>query len=297
MKKLIVSLLCLACLLGAVACSKTEEKKDESEKDAAKTTQKVDETTTVEDNETEPAETDAPEHDHTHTEDVPVIEYEVVDTPASKVNKVVSEDDAAQYKAVFIDKNTSYDNTDFTKTGIFTVLYDKFYNVDRYYVWGYDNEEAKTGWQWEFTVADPTTLPKVGSEVTVAGKFTANESALDGKWIENANVTVVSEYNDALCKYDITTMSPTLAEQVQVFYFANNFDLFADDKIALYGEIGANLIINSVNDKSTEDGTKPMWSFHVETGTVLPEEGTPVTVVATLNNHGRLVIDTLYIEG
>lgn len=270
MKRIILLALCLSCLLTAAACGNKSD-----DKSGKKTSGETDPATKQE----APAEPD----------------YEIVEEPALKVNKVVSSEEAAQYKAVFFDKDSSYDNTDVTKTGIFTIVYDKFYNVDRLYVWGYDNDEAKTGWQWEFSVAEGTQLPKAGSEITVTGKFVANDSALDKRWIENASITVVSEYNDALCKYDLTTMSPTLAEQVQVFYLANNTDLFSDDKVALYGEVGENLIINSVNDKESNGETKPLWSFHVANN-VLPEAGTKVTAVGTLNGHGQLTVETLYVE-
>ena len=266
MKKVLLIALALLCLLSAAACGKKSVDAPEKGKESVK--------------EEAPAEPT----------------YNLVEGPAVKVNKIVNADDAAQYKAIFIDKDTSYDNTDFTKTGIFTIVYDKYYNIDRCYVWGYDSEDAKSGWQWEFSVAEGTTLPKIGSEVTVSGKFVESDTALDKRWIENATVTVVSEYNDALCKYDTTTMSPILAEQVQAFYIANNFDLFADDKVAFYGEVGENLIINSLNDKEGTDGVKPAWSFHVTEGTVLPEVGSVVTFVGTLNAHGQLVIDTLYVE-
>lgn len=269
MKKLLLLLLCVACIFGVVACGGT----------------------------TETGEAEG-EHNHSHNEEtVEPHEYTTVDTPAEKVNKVVNADEMALYNDIFFNKNESYDNTEMTKTGIFTILYDAFYGVDRYYVWGYENDTANTGWQWEFTVADPSALPKVGSEVTVTGKFvvsapaedgTKSNSALDGRWIENAKVTVVSEYTKALCKYDLTTMSPILSARVQVPNIVNNLDKF-NDKICLYAKVADHNMLSSTYEDLA-------WSVHTVAGTELPEIGTVVTVVGTFNENGQFVTETLNIE-
>ncbi|MBR5515086.1 MAG: hypothetical protein IKU52_02645 [Clostridia bacterium] len=270
MKKIIICLLCIACLLSVASCGKKNEtvNKDETKK-----------------------ETEV-------TDITPKVEYVTKDEPAAKVNKVVNADEMEQYNKIFFDKDTSFDNTEMTKTGIFTILYDAFYAMDRYYVWGYSSDSATEGWQWEFTVADPSTLPKVGSEVTVKGMFVEKAASedgsktnvpLDGRWIENADVTVVSEYNNSLCKYDLTTMSPILSARVQVPNIVNNLDKF-NDKICLYAKVGENNMLTSTYDELS-------WSVHTLEGTSLPDVGTIVTVVGTFNEHGQFITETLNIEG
>lgn len=261
MKKLIVLVLCISCLLSVTACGK---------KAAVKS-----------------PETDS-SNETTATQTEPAIEYTTVDSPALKVNKIVNADEMAQYNKIFFEKDEAFDNTDMTKTGIFTILYDAFNGVDRYYVWGYDSEEAVSGWQWEFSVAEGTVLPAVGSEVTVTGKFVQNETALDKRWIENAAVTVVSEYKDSPCKYDLTTMSPILSARVQFPNIISNLDKF-NDKVCLYAKVAeGNMLV------SPYEGLE--WSAHTVSGTVLPAVDTYVTVVGTLDAHGQFLTETLYIE-
>lgn len=269
MKKLILLVLCIVCLLSVFSCgeSTTDKSSDASNAPAG----------------------DTADTTHDHEEEVEPHEYTTVDTPAEKVNKIVNADEMAMYNAIFFDKDESYMDTDMTKNGIFTILYDAFNGVDRYYVWGYADDSCTSGWQWEFTVADPATLPKVGSEVSVTGKFVANDSALDKKWIADATVSVVSEYNNALCKYDLTTMSPILSARVQVPNIINNLDKF-NDKICLYAKVADHDMLTSTYDDLS-------WSVHTVAGTTLPEVGTVVTVVGTFNEDKQFVTETLNIEG
>lgn len=273
MKKILLAVLCAAMLLTMAACSSDDPAEGVNNGNPVSGTASADSETVL---------------DHTHEEVTPH-EYTTVDTPALKVNKVVNADEMAMYNAIFFNNDESYMDTEMTKTGIFTILYDAFHGTDRYYVWGYADDSAASGWQWEFTVTDPAALPKVGSEVTVTGKFVANDNALDKKWIENASVTVVSEYNNALCKYDLTTMSPILSARVQVPNIQSHLDQF-NDKICLYAKVGANNILVSAYDDLG-------WTVHTVEGTTLPAEGTIVTVVGTFDDHGHFVTDTLNIEG
>lgn len=264
MKKLLLSVLCAGMLLTMAACSNNDTVSVTSgSKDTITETSPID-----------------PEVEYT---------YVIDENPAVKVNKVVNADEMSMYNAIFFNNDESYMDTEMTKTGIFTILYDAFNETDRYYVWGYADDNGTSGWQWEFTVSDPSLLPKVGSEVTVTGKFVANDNALDKKWIENASLTVVSEYNNALCKYDLTTMSPILSARVQVPNIQGNLDKF-DDKICLYAKVGENNILVSVYDDLP-------WTVHTGHDTVLPAEGTIVTVVGTFDDHGHFTVETLNIEG
>ena len=208
---------------------------------------------------------------------------------APKINDVVNKDEAVQYKEIFFENNTAYDNKKMTKTGIFTILYDAFNDTERYYVWGYENKDRESGWQWEFSVKDPSELPKAGSEVTVSGKFVANEKALDKKWIENASVKVESEYKDSPCKYDLTTMSPVLSARVQMPNIINHPSKFEDESICVYGKLTEGSVLSSPYEDMA-------WSIPVTSDEELPEAGSFVTVIGKYDEHGHFVVEKVYTK-
>ena len=93
--------------------------------------------------------------------------------------------------------NIFYNNTGddyvgqtFTKTGTLARIEDAFNGRTRWYVWGYNDQTKCCDWQWEIVPKDEAALPEIGSLVEATGTFTASESALDGYWITDAEVSV-----------------------------------------------------------------------------------------------------------
>lgn len=69
--------------------------------------------------------------------------------------------------------------------------------MTRYYVWGYNDNTKCCDWQWEIVPESTDNLPPVGSTVNASGIFAQNDNALDGYWIENVKIEVLSEYKKA----------------------------------------------------------------------------------------------------
>lgn len=141
------------------------------------------------------------------------------------------------YQNIFINnQGKDYDNTSVTKKGTFTVIYDEYNSVIRYYVWGFNDQTKCCDWQWEFVPVSEDDLPLSGSLVEITGTFKASENALDGYWIENADISVLQKYNNNSYDIDMTTMSGTL-ERVQVANIQNFPEKFEGKTICAYGRI------------------------------------------------------------
>lgn len=141
------------------------------------------------------------------------------------------------YQNIFFNEQAGdYVNKEVTKHGIFTILYDEYNSMTRYYVWGYNDNTKCCDWQWEFVPSDKSELPNIGSTVTVSGMFVENENALDKYWIENASVNVTSEMAPSNTDVDTTTMGGTL-ERVQVANMQAHADKFEGKSVKVYGRI------------------------------------------------------------
>lgn len=154
-----------------------------------------------------------------------------------------------------------------TKTGTFAIIYDRFNEVTRYYVWGYYDETKCCDWQWEFVPVSTDNLPVPGSLVQVTGTFEKNDAALDGYWYQNAEVSVSKEYKGLDAEVDMTVMSGTL-ERVQVINIQQFADYFAGKKVAAYGRVGgATYIVHPYYDGAFEQavsgGTMPAIDTYV----------------------------------
>ena len=130
-----------------------------------------------------------------------------------------------------------YDNTPVTKNGVFAVIQDAFNDHTRYYVWGYLDNTRCCDWQWEFVPKDTTNLPAVGSLITVSGTFVKDEdSALDGYWIKDADVSTVTAYSGAASDMHMLAMSDTL-ERVQLLNIMYRPEAFEGKTFTAYGRI------------------------------------------------------------
>lgn len=196
MKKLISALLCLTIVFAFVGCSKNETN-----------------------NET-----------NSNTE---VTEQAV----SQKMETIINSNEYVILQNIYYnDQAEDYINVNVTKKGIFTILYDEFNSMERYYVWGYNDNTKCCDWQWEIAPDTLTELPTIGSTITVSGKFVENEKALDKYWIESPKIEVITELKKSEFDIDTTTMGGTL-ERVQVANMQGNSDKFEGKTVTVYGRI------------------------------------------------------------
>lgn len=149
---------------------------------------------------------------------------------------------AAYCDIFYNDNGAQYEGQTYTKDGVFAILTDAFNNTTRYYVWGYADNTKCCDYQWEFVMPEGTEIPEPGSYVTMKGKLTKSEDALDGYWFTDATLTVEEPFANAGFDMDMTTDSPTLT-RVQVINMQNFADQFADKTIRIFGRA---MTLNSV---------------------------------------------------
>lgn len=139
---------------------------------------------------------------------------------------VLNTNEYVLYQNIFFNGQADdYVNKPATKVGTYTILRDQFNQVDRYYVWGYNDATKCCDWQWEFVPGKGQELPPVGSLVELTGTLRASDSALDGYWFTDASLKVKTSYEGPACDVDMSAMSATL-ERVQILnmqYFPNEF--------------------------------------------------------------------------
>lgn len=180
----------------------------------------------------------------------------------------------------------SFDNKTVTKTGTFAVLDDRYNDVTRYYVWGYNDATKCCDWQWEFVPADGQELPASGSMVEVTGTFVADDAALDGYWIVDADVQVLNTY-DAQPDPDVGDtrfMSATLA-YVQL---ANiHYDGYEGKEVIVYGRISS---ASSIQHPYYDN----FWEQDVIAQEDLPAIGTIVVVDGTYEDG--TIVDAVVTE-
>lgn len=180
----------------------------------------------------------------------------------------------------------SFVGSKWEKTGTFAVIHDCYNNCDRYYVWGYADQTKCCDWQWEFVPSDPASLPEPGSTVTVTGTFNGDERALDGYWMTDAQVKLISAYNGTEEDMDLTVLSATLA-RVQIINIRNFTDQFDGKTMRVNGR---------VYDPQTlqhpyYDGA---WYLPLSGSLTLPATGTNVTLIGTFHAAGgTLQVDSL----
>ncbi len=124
----------------------------------------------------------------------------------------------------------------FTKTGTLARIEDAFNGRIRWYVWGYNDQTKCCDWQWEIVPRDEAALPGIGSLVEVTGTFAAADDALDGYWIEDAEVREQTAYSAPAEDCVLTVMSDTL-ERVQILNMQHFSDQFEGRSILAYGRI------------------------------------------------------------
>ena len=199
-------------------------------------------------------------------------------TSTAKVPVVINSAEYTLYQNVFYNNYApQYDGKSVTKRGVLAVVQDAYSDMTRYYVWGYLDQTLCCDWQWELQLDDPSVLPAVGSLIDVKGTFAANENALDGYWIKDAQVTTLTAYTAAVADVDMTTMSDTL-ERVQVLNFMAHPDQFEGKSVFAYGRIADVFTLEDPYYGSAS------WVASFTTEETVPAIGTNVVLRGTLKD-------------
>lgn len=181
------------------------------------------------------------------------------------------------YQNIFMNEmGSDYEGKAVTKKGTFTTIRDEFNNVTRYYVWGYNDQTKCCDWQWELHFKETPKLPANGSLVEAVGTFTADEKSLDGYWIDDAKLTVKTEYNGPECDVDLTSMGGTL-ERVQLINIQQHPEKFEGNNIYVYGRVYSPTSIQHPYYDNT-------WTQEFSTTDTTPATGTVVIVSGILKN-------------
>ena len=180
------------------------------------------------------------------------------------------------YMNIFYNKQgEDYTGQQVTKKGTFATIEDRYGEVTRYYVWGYNDATKCCDWQWELVPKDTKNLPANGDLITVTGTFEGDAAALDGYWITDAEITVEQEYDGPDEDYDLSTMGATL-ERVQVLNMQAFPDYFNGKTIRLYGRV---LNPSCIQNPYYNDS----WNQDFITEDEVPAIGTCVIVSGTFN--------------
>ena len=208
------------------------------------------------------------------------------DTTA-EVPVVLNQMEYLLYQNIFYNQTgDQYVGQEFTKQGVFGVIYDAFSQTARYYVWGYLDNTRCCDWQWELKIDDPKNLPASGSLVTVKGTFGASEDALDSYWLTNPEITVQSRYTAGGQELDMYTLSDTL-ERVQMLNILYKPEAFEGKTFSAYGRV----LSPTVLQDPYYDGS---WQAPFTAKETVPAIGTTVLLTGTVTN-GTLSADTLKV--
>lgn len=156
-----------------------------------------------------------------------------------EIPSVLNTTEYALYQNIFYnDTAEDYVGEQQTKIGTFAKLFDSYNDCIRYYVWGYNDQTKCCDWQWEFVPTDEKSLPTSGSLVEVKGTFAGSEEALDGYWLENAEVKVRTAFDAPERDLLMTTMDDTL-ERVQIYNIMAYPENYEGKSIQAYGRIAS----------------------------------------------------------
>jgi len=194
---------------------------------------------------------------------------------AAEVPVVLNQAEYLLYQNIFYNNyGSQYTGQPVTKNGVFTVLQDAYSNVTRYYVWGFLDNTRCCDWQWEIVPRDTKNLPAPGSLVTVSGAFMADEKALDGYWIADAQIQTVISFTGESAELNMRTMSDTL-ERVQVINIANKPESFEGKTFTAYGRVaGPGILEDPYYDGSWQILYQGQTTASMAIGTMINLSGT-----------------------
>ena len=198
-------------------------------------------------------------------------------TSLTKMETVLNTAEYTLYQNIFYnDTKSDYDGKPAEKEGVFAVIQDAYSDIERYYVWGYNDQTKCCDWQWELKMGDTSKLPTPGSLIKVTGIYEVNENGLDGFWIINPKITVENKFKDRGYDIDMKSMSNTL-ERVQIINIVNHPDVFEGKSIGGYARV---LDANNLED-AYYDGS---WTIPVSGDFELPAFGTLVEFEGKVEN-------------
>ncbi len=199
--------------------------------------------------------------------------------------EIINRDEYLLYQNVFYKGyGKDIDGTEVKKEGVLAVLHDAFNDRDRFYVWGFFDQTKCCDWQWEFVPGEGSELPAVGSLVTVEGTFSSSSDALDGYWIEDAAVTVKTEFTGKTADLDMLSMSCTL-ERVQMINVARHPEAFPGKTFTAYGRVASP---DSLEDPYYDNS----WEIKLSFSGDLPGTGTLVRASGAVKD-GTLDAETV----
>lgn len=200
---------------------------------------------------------------------------ETVKKATDEMPTVLNTAEYTLYQNIFFnDQKNDYNGKEAKKEGTFATVFDAYNNVERYYVWGYNDQTKCCDWQWELKIDDTSKLPTNGSLIDVSGTYEVSDDALDGLWIINPEITVKTEFKARDCDIDLQAMDNTL-ERVQMINFTQKSDAFEGKKILCYGRV----LDESTLQDAYYDGS---WTIPMSGDFEVPAFGTIVLVQATV---------------
>jgi hypothetical protein len=210
---------------------------------------------------------------------------------ADDMPTVVNTAEYVLYQNIFYnDQKADYSGQETVKEGTFATIQDKFHDVTRYYVWGYNDQTKCCDWQWELKVDDDTDLPSNGSLVKVTGTYEQNEDALDKFWIIHPEITVKKAFAGRDFDIDMQAMDNTL-ERVQSINIVRNAEAFEGKTVCGYGRIQNE---NTLQDPYYDNS----WTIGISGDFELPAFGTLVLVSGVVRDGGiaecKIVSNTQY---
>ena len=210
---------------------------------------------------------------------------EDVNTASETMPTVLNTTEYTLYQNIFYnDQKSDYDGKPAEKEGTFATVFDAFNNVERYYVWGYNDNTKCCDWQWEIKPDGLKSLPSNGSLVTVSGTYEVSDSALDGLWIADAQITVKTKFSPRKYDIDMLSMDNTL-ERVQAVNIANKKEAFEGKTVCCYARV--------LDEKTIQDAYYDgSWTLGFSGDFELPAFGTTILVFGTVQN-GELVNCTI----
>lgn len=220
---------------------------------------------------------------HTHDPSgAPVTNIEKIETGIKDVFS--ADEDAAYHDLFYNDAGDKYENKEYTKYGIFAVIYDAYNDTERYYVWGFGDESKDCCYQWEFVMPENATVPAPGSYIKVVGAMSYDEKALDKYWLTDVTLSVEEAYAVTSYDFDFVTLSPTLM-RVQMINMLQLTEEFADKKVRI---IGKALSENTMTSAYTDDE----WSVHFSSASGHINTGDIILVDGVFNQDGGGAIIT-----
>ena len=194
-----------------------------------------------------------------------------------KMPTVLNTTEYQLYQNIFYnDQKNDYDGKEAQKEGTFATIFDAYNDTERYYVWGYNDNTKCCDWQWELKIDDKSKLPTNGSLITVKGTYEVNDSALDGFWIINPEITVKTEFKARDYDIDMLSMDNTL-ERVQAINILNLKENFEGKTVCCYGRV--------LDEKTLQDAYYDgSWTLEFSGDFELPAFGTTILVYGTVKD-------------